>query len=138
MAAPQRHRVRLPHRVGEAAASSIGRTEPPASSYRSAAGRSGAHRPDGASAWIVGPASRAGRSPRRYRRSECSGAGPGHAHASGYSLVLTFREGIAAAVKSLSFSPAIPSSVSKTGVVTPMSRMRVLNLLLLFLFWSVL
>ena len=51
LAAPQRHRMRLPHRVGETAVSAAGRTEPPASPHRSAAGRSGAHRSDGASAW---------------------------------------------------------------------------------------
>jgi cell division protein FtsI (penicillin-binding protein 3) len=46
-------------------------------------------------------------------------------------------------VKSPSFSPTDPSSVSptsvsKTGVVTPMSRLRVLNILAFFAFWSVL
>ncbi|HTA86447.1 MAG TPA: penicillin-binding transpeptidase domain-containing protein [Silvibacterium sp.] len=41
-------------------------------------------------------------------------------------------------MKSLSFSPAIPSSVSKTGVVTPMRGMRMLNILAFFLFWAVL
>ncbi|HEX3470623.1 MAG TPA: penicillin-binding protein 2, partial [Silvibacterium sp.] len=46
-------------------------------------------------------------------------------------------------MNSLSFSPAIPASVSpasvsKAGVVTPMRRLRVLNILIFFLFWAVL
>ncbi len=34
-------------------------------------------------------------------------------------------------------NPTIPAPVAKTGIVTPMSRMRVLNLLVFFAFWSV-
>jgi cell division protein FtsI (penicillin-binding protein 3) len=35
-------------------------------------------------------------------------------------------------------NPAIPAPVAKTGIVTPMSRMRVLGILAFFAFWSVL
>ena len=35
-------------------------------------------------------------------------------------------------------NPAIPAPVAKTGIVTPMSRMRVLNILAFFAIWSVL
>jgi cell division protein FtsI (penicillin-binding protein 3) len=35
-------------------------------------------------------------------------------------------------------NPAFPAPVAKTGIVTPMSRMRVLNILAFFAFWSVL